>query len=202
MILRTTSINNSDDNIVTIHQPAFFPWYPFFEKLRSANTFVFLTRCQYEKNGYQNRFNIGSNWYTMSVKKGLIPICEKKYANPQYDWSKIKKSLRGEYGEILDEFDECISENLCQTNIAIIEKICKLLKIRTSLHLDIETTNNGTERLVEICSHYKASQYIAGSSGLNYLDVDQFKSCDIEVSYQNLDNVKKIPVLQAIKEML
>ena len=96
-------------NTVSIHQPAFFPWYPFFQKIRGADTFVFLTHCQYEKNGYQNRFDINKRWYTMSTYRGLDPIVEKKYVNPLKDWSKIKKSLEASYGKrLLEEFDDCI----------------------------------------------------------------------------------------------
>ena len=196
-----TSHTTSTSKKITIHQPAFFPWYPFFEKLESADCFVFLTECQYRKNGYQNRFNIGEKWYTMSAKKGLIPINQKKYANPYYDWLKIKKSLNNEYGEILKEFDDCISEDLCRTNISIIKKICAILDIRTTLLMDFKTEKDGTERLVEICSKNSATCYIAGSSGKNYLETDKFDNLNIRIDYQDLNVCKKIPILQAIKEM-
>ena len=56
---------------LAIHQPNFMPWYPFFEKIKNCDKFIMLTHCQFEKNGYQNRFNLNDKWYTMSVKKGL-----------------------------------------------------------------------------------------------------------------------------------
>ena len=43
---------------ITIHQPNFMPWYPFFEKIQQADIFVLLGHCQFEKNGFQNRFSI------------------------------------------------------------------------------------------------------------------------------------------------
>ncbi len=55
--------------IISIHQPNFMPWNPFFEKIQQSDMFVCLTQCQFEKNGYQNRFNFNDKWYTMSVKK-------------------------------------------------------------------------------------------------------------------------------------
>ena len=36
--------------ILAIHQPNFFPWWPYFEKIEQADMFVFLTHCQFEKN--------------------------------------------------------------------------------------------------------------------------------------------------------
>ena len=137
----------------------------------------------------------------MSVKKGLIPISQKKYANPDYDWQKIKKSLNKDYGQILNEFDGCISDELCKTNILIIKKLCSILEIKTPLIMDFKTEKDGTERLTEICSKNLATSYIAGSSGKNYLESDKFKSSNIRVEYQDLSKCKKVPVLQAIKEV-
>ena len=56
---------------IAIHQPNFMPWYPFFQKVESADIFVILSNCQFEKNNFQNRFNIDDRWYTMSTNKGL-----------------------------------------------------------------------------------------------------------------------------------
>ena len=63
--------------IISIHQPNFMPWNPFFEKIQQSDLFVFLTHCQFEKGGYQNRFNYNNKWYTMSTSRGLIPIIDK-----------------------------------------------------------------------------------------------------------------------------
>ena len=68
---------------VSIHQPNFVPWYPFFQKIKEVDIFVILKECQFEKNGYQNRFNFNDKWYTMSVKKGLEPIRDKVYIDPK-----------------------------------------------------------------------------------------------------------------------
>ena len=63
--------------IVSIHQPNFMPWYPYFQKMQQADIFVVLENCQFEKNGFQNRFNMNNTWYTMSTTRKLIPINEK-----------------------------------------------------------------------------------------------------------------------------
>ena len=68
--------------IVTIHQPNFIPWYPFFQKMEQADLFILLGHCQFEKNGFQNRFQLENTWNTLSVKKGKEPIVEKEYINP------------------------------------------------------------------------------------------------------------------------
>ena len=68
--------------ILTIHQPNFMPWYPFFQKMEQADIFVLLGNCQFEKNGFQNRFQMQGLWNTLSVKKGTHSIIEKQYVNP------------------------------------------------------------------------------------------------------------------------
>ena len=101
--------------IVTIHQPNFFPWWPFFEKIQQADVYVCLTHCQFEKNGYQNRFNFNNDWHTMSVNKGLEPILDKEYIDPKKNWNRIKNNLP-KYKSVLSELDTCIGKSLSATN--------------------------------------------------------------------------------------
>ena len=105
--------------IITIHQPNFIPWYPFFQKMEQADLFILLGHCQFEKNGFQNRFQLENTWNTLSVKKGKEPIIEKEYINPKHDWMKIKKRLF-KYKNVLNELDPFINKNLYKTNKDII----------------------------------------------------------------------------------
>ena len=89
---------------IAIHQPNFLPWYPFFQKIESVDRFVILVHCQFEKNNFQNRFNLNEKWHTMSVKKGLELINKKLYISPEKDWNKIKINL-SEYDDVLSNFD-------------------------------------------------------------------------------------------------
>ena len=174
---------------VSIHQPNFFPWYPFINKIESVDVFVILAHCQFEKNGYQNRFSNDGKWNTMSVKRGLEPIVDKIYLNPIGDWNRIK-SNNSKYKNILDLFDECISESLVETNVAIIKKICKLLSIDTQIVMDYETDLKSTHRLVDICKTNNASQYLSGLSGKDYLDLQLFKNENINVVFQDISDIK------------
>jgi len=181
--------------IVSIHQPNFMPWYPFFQKIEQSDIFVIMCNCQFEKNNFQNRFNMNNKWNTMSVNKGLEPIVDKKYLSPEKDWNKIKANL-SEYSDILKNFDECINESLTETNVSIIRKVCKMLGITTEIVLDYPTELRRTERLVDICKHYGATEYLSGPSGKKYLDLPLF-SDKIEVMYQE-DQTKK-PILEILK---
>ena len=159
---------------VSIHQPIFFPWYPFINKIESVDTFVILAHCQFEKNGYQNRFSYNDKWNTMSVKRGLEPIVDKIYLNPIGDWNRIKSNNLN-YKNILDLFDEWI---------------CKLLSIDTQIVMDYETDLKSTHRLVDICKTNNASQYLSGLSGKDYLDLQLFKNENMDVVFQDISDIK------------
>lgn len=184
--------------VISIHQPNFVPWYPFFQKIKSSDVFVLLTYCQFEKNNFQNRFNFNDKWQTLSVNKGLEPIVDKKYVNPHEDWDKIKNNLP-EYKHILSEFDNSITNSLVCTNVDIIYKIAKLLNIKTRIVIDEQTELKGTDRLVEICKKHNATKYLAGSGGSKlYLEVDKFTNQGIEVEFQQPEHLIKVPILKVL----
>lgn len=184
--------------VVSIHQPHFIPWYPFFQKIKRSDVFVILTHCQYRKNYFQNRFNIEDKWFTLSVNKGLEPIVNKKYVNYIEDWNKIKTNLP-QYKHILSEFDEYITDDLVFTNTAIIRKIAEKLDIKTTIVSDTYTDLKSTDRLVKICKEYKATKYLAGCGGSKlYLEVDKFNNEGMEVEFLQPEHLIKVPIIKVL----
>lgn len=186
--------------IVSIHQPNFVPWYPFFQKIQASDCFIILENCQFEKNNFQNRFNIGETWYTMSVKKGLEPIVNKVYVNPHSDWEKIKTKLKN-YKSLLDNFDDCISESLSETNKKVIVKICEFLEIKTKIVSDFPTDLKSTERLIHLCKINNATHYLSGLGGKKYLDPNLFEKNNIELLFQEERTIEKKPILLKLSEI-
>ena len=181
--------------IVTIHKPNFLPLIPFFEKIDQADAYVCLTHCQFEKNGFQNRFNHDDKWYTMSVKKGNIPIKEKKYIAATENWEKIKNELPV-FLDFLSTFDHLITDNLAQTNLNIIKQIMCLRGIDTMVRTDWETHLTSTARLVDICVQLGADAYLSGLGAKEYLDESLFEKENIKVIYQQPKN--KVSLLNEI----
>lgn len=181
--------------IVTIHQPNFVPWYPFFQKIEQADVYVVLGHCQFEKNGFQNRFQLNQQWNTLSVYKGLEPIRNKKYINAMKDWNSIKAKLP-KYSSILSEMDYCITDNLFDTNFSIIKHLVNKLSINTRIEEDYETDLRSTDRLVDICKRFGATTYLAGQGGHDYLEESLFEKENIEVIYQK--DLNRIHTLEYI----
>jgi len=186
--------------IVSIHQPNFMPWYPFFKKIREADIFVILGHCQYQKNGDQNRFMIDNKRYTMSVNRGFDKIFNKRYISYEKDWEKIKTNLRNLYEKELSYFDSFISESMYETNSAIINEIVKLLGINTKIEYDYPTDLVATERLVDICKKNNATTYLSGKSGKSYLDLNLFVAENIDVIFQEYGDEHKNPILKVLKD--
>lgn len=177
--------------------------------MEESDIFLIMFHCQYENRNYQNRFNIGENWYTMSVKKGIDnqnnsaptdSIFSKKYINYKNDWDKIKNRLP-QYKTILDEFDDTICESLSETNISIILKIKNMLGIKTPIVFDYPTELKSTERIIDFCLKYKITEYYSGVSGINYLDIESFDRNNINLSFQNKIEMVSIPILEKLKNM-
>jgi hypothetical protein len=176
---------------IAIHQPNFFPTFAYFQKIIEVDKFIILRYCQFEKNGYQNRFDLDGNWHTMSTNSGLEPISQKKYITHLKDWNKIKINLK-EYSNILSKFDKYISSDLDITNSKIIIELCNIMGIKTIIDFDYRTDLKGTERLVDICKTYKATSYLSGESGKKYLDLKKFKVEKIKVDFQKNQNYTPI----------
>ena len=182
---------------IAIHQPNFFPWYPFFEKMKKADIFIVMTHCQFEKNGYQNRFNMFNRWYTMRVPKGIDLISSKSYLDAEEDWERINRRLP-EFN--LHIFDDCITGNIAICNLAIIKRIAEILNIKTEITNDYYTELKRTDRLVDLCKFYNADTYISGPSGKDYLEIDKFEKEGIKVEFH--ENRIKEPILWMLKESL
>jgi hypothetical protein len=183
--------------IVSIHQPSFIPWLPYFEKIREADVFVILSHCQFQKGNYQNRFNYNDKWHTMSVNSGFDSIVDKKYVSFEKDWSKIKTNLK-EKRRILDKFDKHISESMNETNIKIILDIVDMLEIKTKIVFDEPTELTSTERLIDICKKNNATTYLSGPSGSDYMDFELFRQSNISVKFQETKPENKIHILDVL----
>ena len=183
--------------ICAIHQPNFFPWFPFFQKVAAVDVFVVLSDCQFEKNGYQNRFWLGGKWHTMSVNKGLESIRNKVYPFWMKDWNRICGQL-SQYSDILLKFKDDIGPTLLDTNIRIINRLARMLVIDTPIHLDRPTGATSTERLIRLCQMHNCDTYLSGVSGRKYLDIEAFKRASIEILFQKEEAMNKRSVLEVL----
>lgn len=168
--------------IISIHQPNFLPWAPFFKKISESDIFVLMGHCQFEKNNFQNRFHYRNKWRTIAVNRGMDLIVNKQYVDPKGDWESIKRGLPDKK-KVLDNMDHLINTSLYLTNRNIIIYMMNILNIKTQIVFDYPTSLTGTARLVELCKKYGAKTYLSGPSGANYMDLNLFSEANINVKY-------------------
>jgi len=184
--------------ILSVHQPNFFPWLPYFKKIQDSDIFIFLGNVQFARRQYQNRFFFGEKWHTMSVNSGSQSdiIINKKYVNPEIDWFRIKTNLKS-YS--LSEFDSAISSNLYKTNTSIIRTILLSLHINTPIYDDaVAPSIDANERIIRLCKIHGADQYLTGPSGKRYLDLDLFSRNSIKVIDFNYSESDRRPIISQL----
>ncbi len=197
-----------NQSVVAIHQPNFFPWMGYFDKIKQANHFVFLDNVTISKSG-----SGGSNSWCKHVKINMngnaqwiqCPLRRKKGSelikdvviNDDIPWrKKLIRTISQYYSkspnfsrmfDIIESLINYPSTNLAEFNIHCIKKICELLDISTSFHRQSEmsTTTDSTELIIEIVQNLKGDIYLCGGGSSGYLNELLFAENNLKLSFQN-----------------
>jgi WbqC-like protein family len=186
---------------VAIHQPHYLPWLGYLAKWAAADLLVFLDTVQYEKNGWQNRNRIktkdGPRWLTVPVRARLgTPIAEVEIDTRQ-DWGR--RHLRAiehayaraphfeRYAPTLAAFYARPWARLAPLALASAGWLAAAVGIATPTRVASDLAVSATDptgRLVALCQAVGATEYLAGSHGVDYLDLAQFKAAGVAVRVQ------------------
>lgn len=188
--------------VVGIHQPNFFPWIGFFEKISKSDIFVFLDKVQYSRGSWSNRVKVINQMKPSWITCPLFHTGEYQYLNElmideKQPWKKkTKKILEINYSKsdyFPDYFEficELIDNNenyLSRYNGINIKKICEVLDIKTEFYLqsDMITTKKATGLDIEITKLVGGTTYICGAGSANYQDDDMFSEAHLALIHQN-----------------
>lgn len=197
---------NLNTTIVSSHQPHFFPWLGYFDKMAKANLFLINDIAQLELKSPMHRNRIVDKNGT--VRYINVSIEKKGYMEKQNheielsNWEETQKSLRGIirdcyirsccFTEIWPMIDELLSGNykrLIDIDMATIELGRKCLNIDTpmfyqsSMHFHDGATTS--EKLAEKLSSIHTKIYLSGTGGRKYMDLNDFSVRGIKVFYQS-----------------
>ncbi len=188
---------------LVVLQPGYLPWIGYFDQLQKADVFVHYDDVQYDKHGWRNRNRIrganGTLWLTVPViHSGRFgqPICEVKIDDRQPWRKKHLSSIAQAYARApfltaifapLRDIIEQSWSRLVDLDLAIIQWIAREFGIATPCYRSSELGIDGdrNERLLNLCSHFKATSYLSGSSARDYLEVDKFAAAGIAVEWHN-----------------
>lgn len=195
--------------VCAIHQPNFFPWLPYFDKIAMADVFIFLDAVHYPKSGksmgsWCNRVKVSmhgqSTWISCPVIRESGPqLINKVMINKSsLDSEKLLYTLKCAYAKkvsynkineiVTSFFFNEIYDSLADFNIHVIKKISELLGLRTKFIRQSElrpTQLFSNEMLVDLCDQVKAKTYLCGLGAKDYMIDKVFSDWGVNVEYQN-----------------
>ena len=195
-------------HVVAIHQPNFFPWLGYFDKLERADTFVLLDTVEFSKGSRTNRVEVlvgdEPRWITAPVQRAGIggPIKD-VLTDTQRDWrGKIVKTLQQSYSgvEAVEDLVLCEETRLAAYNEHGIRQVAETLGITTPIvrASDLRADGRATERLIAIVRAVGGSAYLAGGGAGGYQEDERFAGAGIELIPQDFAAPHGLSVLHQL----
>lgn len=205
----------SAGRIVSSHQPHFFPWLGYYDKMAKADLFLVNDIAQLERQSPMVRNKILDR---MGCEHFINVIVDKtdylKKENREIflkDWESCRKSITGKirdcyrraeyFEEIWPLFSDVLNkdyEKLIELQISSIEFGRKCLAIETPMLFQsgicFESGSTTSERLANKLKAVEAQYYLSGNGAKQYMQDSDFTSRGIEVIYQRFS----YPVYQQV----
>lgn len=194
--------------VVAIHQPNFFPWLGYFDKIRQADVFIFLDAVDYPRSGSGSmgswvnrvRINVQGNaqWVTCPTKRMPLgtPICAAEIDDSQSWRAKLLRTLQANYARA-KSFDDAMAflaplinapeSNLASFNITAIRAIALRLNLSAEFLMQSEIAAQGasTELLVALTKAVGGDTYLEGGGAGGYQNDELFALHGLSLRKQN-----------------
>lgn len=194
--------------LVAIHQPNFFPWLGYFDKIRRADVFVFLDAVDYARAGsssmasWQNRVRLAiqgeAKWVTCPLHRMPLgaPILAAEIDDHQPWRAKLLKTLQANYGKaqrfretigFLEPLISAPETNLVRFNIAAITAIAERLNLSARFVRQSELPGSGSanELLISLVQATGGDAYFVGGGAEGYQEDAMFRDAGLDVVHQN-----------------
>lgn len=194
--------------LVAIHQPNFFPWLGYFDKIRRADAFVFLDEVDYPRSGsggmgsWLNRVRVRvrdePHWLTLPLRRMPLgsPVSAARIDDGQPWRRRILGTLEANYRRA-PRYDATMA--LISPLLADPEPALALFNMRAigmiAAHLGLSTRflrqselavdGRGTELLVRLVAAAGGTAYLAGGGAAGYQEDGIFAQSGIELVAQN-----------------
>ena len=185
------------DLVVAGHQPNFFPWFGYFEKMLGSDIFVFSDDVQYTKQNYVNRVaypegrDSTPRYLTLPVCRGDdYSINAKKYVKDKKALDKIIKTIEINMGGLpfFSDLEEVIRnfavdyqrfETVADLNISTNIRLAKLMGITATTKRGCDIGLSGwhsNQRLLRRQEILQSRVYLSGAGSSEYTDFEAFES--------------------------
>lgn len=192
--------------IVASHQPHFFPWLGYLDKMAKADLFLINDLAKGEKKSPMTRNKIlgrdGAEVYisVSIISQNIMAIQNREIQLSQWAESmeRVKGQLIAAYKKTTPFFDEiweglrpvfeAPSQTLLDVDLKTIHALRALYGIETPMRLqstlDFASQDTPSRNIVVKCKAVHATGYLSGNGGRKYMDLDDFTRENIEVQYQ------------------
>lgn len=189
-------------------QPYFLPYFTYFQLINTVDVFVIYDNIKFSKRGWiqRNRYllNGSDRLFSLSLKKGSDSLdIRNRYLSESYlqlnkKWLRKFEAvyLRAPYyKEVIPLLERCFlckQSNLFDFILNSVHEVTTYLQISTpivvSSQLCLDDSLKAEKRVLSICKHLEASQYINPIGGLSLYKIEHFKNVGMELSFLRQQN--------------
>jgi hypothetical protein len=194
--------------VVAIHQPNFFPWLGYFNKIARADVFVALDNVQFAKTGgtWCNRVRILINhrpaWITMPVERGFhgvrtvreMRIAGTRWRDPLLRTLELAYRRASHFAEVFPVLRRMIgleAETVGEFNLENVRTLTSELGLdpmKVVASSTLRATGRATELLINIVRDVGGTAYLSGGGAGGYQEDEKFKAADLELIYQHFEH--------------
>ena len=208
-MIKNGVIQIKSSRVVAIHQPNFFPWLGYFDKIARSDVFILLDHVQFQKTGgtWSNRVKllvgVESRWVTAPIVRnyhGVLAINEMEFQANNPWREKLLKSLVANYTrapffkETMGFIEPLIlnsENNLARYNGTAVMAIAKHLglpteKLRWSSEMGVD--QYASEMLISLTRAVDGNTYMCGGGAEGYQEDTAFAEAGIDLVYQNFQH--------------
>src|SRR6266702_1839456 len=186
---------------IAIHQPQYWPWPPYLDKVMYADVFVYLDTVQFNKNGLQNRnqvkTNKGATWLTLPVRQRLgqsisgTRVADLKALAKHFKTLSMSYAGRPGFERWKTELENVLTpdtDSLCAIAIKSTEWMLEKLGVQTRRIRASEVQGNtgrGSVLIASICKSLGATLYLSGRGALQYMNPGDFDQIGCKIMVQS-----------------
>ena len=226
------TVTSFDSMKVAIHQPHYFPWLGYLNKMARTDTFILMDEVQItdSSNMYRNQLLTSGG-----IPKYLtIPFHKADYKhkaykelmiNSQVYWQKDHANfIRENYRKFqyFEEIWEILSPLLFKEYFSLSEVVIdsvyllkKTFEIPTRIvlqsELDYPRDSKKNQLVLDLCLAVGADHYLSGNGAKKYMEIEPFTEKEIKVTFQdyvaseykqNNGQMPFVPGLSALDQLL
>ncbi len=195
--------------IVAIHQPNFFPWLGYFNKIVRSDCFILMDNAQFPKKGgsWLNRVQIfigdKPSWLTIPVDRsyhGVLPCSQIQLKNALPWREDILKTIQMNCAKtpcfkdvfpVLEAIINHPAHYLAEFNINAIQTLLDLMDIgqaKLTLGSSLQCNGAATDLLISMVKAVDGDTYLCGGGASGYQEDDKFKLVGLKLQYQDFQH--------------